>query len=280
MAAPRRTKKPGDRIEALCVACGPSPHRILARVGVRIATVECVQCGATHVHDRLSIRRRKNRRQTSVAILDDNGNELFAGDGLAFEDFVVDMITSCHDLSRAQLRGIDLRGEMLTGAWLVGANLEGADLRDTFLDLANLSHANLAGADLRGASLAGADLTGADAARADLRGARLFGVRFASTDLRGARLVEADLRRAHLDASTRLDHADLRHVLATEAQIDLTCATGLRMQGATLERTRITGRPDDDATAERLTRELRPPVSGLPDGVEVFVNPAVRKGMR
>jgi hypothetical protein len=87
------------------------------------------------------------------------------------------------------LEAANLRLAHLEGADLGNANLQQADMRAARLDYANLYQANLQGADLRFAVLTGASLYEA----------RLVG---ALLSYAGFKL--ADLRRAMLDASTRL----------------------------------------------------------------------------
>ena len=85
----------------------------------------------------------KNRFTSEVMFTSTNENQ-------TLREFVLELIESKNNLSRADLSGADLHGANLYGADLSGANLSGANLYGADLHWANLSGANLSGANLSG----------------------------------------------------------------------------------------------------------------------------------
>lgn len=108
------------------------------------------------------------------------------------------------DLSYATLTNANLRRATLTGANLRFATLDDADLGEATLDDADLGEAMLDGADLSGATLTGADLSDAT-----LTDANLFLATLTGANLTRAMLTGADLTGSRMDASTRLEEAEL-----------------------------------------------------------------------
>jgi uncharacterized protein YjbI with pentapeptide repeats len=171
------------------------------------------------------------------------------------------------DLTRADLRGADLTGANLEGATLWRANLAEAELNranlvGTNLGSANLECAHLRSADLeasslKGTSLPGADLSDANLAEAELRFADLERGNLASTNLKGADLLESNLKGVDV-AGAELEGCNLRGAdLERVNLLDVENLAGVRLYGALLNYTRVTGDQLEGCIGEELNREWR-----------------------
>jgi uncharacterized protein YjbI with pentapeptide repeats len=145
------------------------------------------------------------------------------------------------DLGDAHLEGAYFARATLEGAWLYRVTAEGADFGGARLSGASFNSAWLLGANFRDASLTRTDFSSAHLSGACLQDAHLEGAKFEKAYLAGvtlstgrlqrirkwnkseswrprvfweshefpATIPPAELQRAHFDADTRLDHAEL-----------------------------------------------------------------------
>ncbi len=164
-----------------------------------------------------------------------------------------------HDLTGADLSGLDLSVGNFQGAFLEGADLSGckltqadfsgavlarANLRGADLSKANLSGTNLGdaslvdaklgeGATLEGAILTKADLSGAVLTRAKMHKADLMEAKFAGADMRGADLTETLFLRNDLSGA-RFGEADLSHAIFVEVTLTAADFTSAKLTGTTM----------------------------------------------
>jgi uncharacterized protein YjbI with pentapeptide repeats len=155
------------------------------------------------------------------------------------------------DLSGLELQNVDFADAMLERANLAGADLSGADLSRCVLARADLSGAKLAGAKmtetclgaarLGGASLAGAETTQAAFGQADLAGADLSGATLDGADFMEAKLAGADFSRAVLKETTFLENdlsgarfveADVGQCMFINAKLEAVDFSGARLGSA------------------------------------------------
>ncbi|MDB5455514.1 MAG: pentapeptide repeat protein [Caulobacter sp.] len=146
----------------------------------------------------------------------------------------VDIICAKHDrLWAARLGGAravfafcDLSGLSVAGRNLCDADFTGAILAGCDMRMARLDNSSFFGADIQGA-----DLTDASLRRADLRASSLRGA-----NLTGADMFEADLREGSIAAADRKEGYRVIEAVVREAY-----ANGTQLNGANLERSRMSG---------------------------------------
>ena len=171
------------------------------------------------------------------------------------------------DLTRADLRRADLTGVNLQGATLWRANLNGAEvnranmvgvnLGGARLERAHLRSANLEASSLKGTSLPGADLSEANLRKAELRFADLERGNLASANLKGADLLESNLKGVDV-AGAELEGCNLRGAdLERVNLLDVENLAGVRLYGALLHHTRVTGDQLKGRIGEELNGEWR-----------------------
>jgi uncharacterized protein YjbI with pentapeptide repeats len=171
------------------------------------------------------------------------------------------------DLTRADLRGADLTGANLKGATLWRANLARADLNRANLVGANLGSADLERAHLRGANLEGSSLRGTSLPRVDLSDANLWQAELSfadiekgnltSANLKGADLLESNLKGVNLARAglegCNLQGADLERVNL----LDVESLAAVRLYGALLDHTWMSGDQLEGSVGEELDGEWR-----------------------
>lgn len=171
-----------------------------------------------------------------------------------------------HDLTGADLSGLDLSHANFQGAFLEAANLSGAKLTEADFTGAVLARADLSGADLGKARLTGAnlgearlvgaklgdgaDLEGAVLAKADLSGADLHGARMRKVDLLETKLGGADVRGVQISEALFLRN-DLQGVRFGSADLSHACFVEVDLRGADFTSANLTGTTFVTANADR-----------------------------
>jgi uncharacterized protein YjbI with pentapeptide repeats len=169
-------------------------------------------------------------------------------------------------LERTELAKADITGAIFTGAIMTDCNLAGANADGAIFDGANGTCACLAGATLTNARFSRSDFTSADFTGADLSGASLENGYFEKAEFTGSKgsvqAFRAIFRQANLTGvdltGSDLTEADLSEATLTNARLKGISARGLRLYGATGERTDFTRAMLENARGDDCTVFIDP----------------------